>query len=201
MSEIRVGFDVDDVLYETARQSVGYFNEVFGLNLTLEDMYRRPTVESNGSDDLNVLLQRVNRFIIERGLELPVMEDAVKITQALADKGMQLYAITGRSPETEDVTRQALTRDFGDIFKNVMFTSHLDEERRTSKGDICRELDLTAFIEDLPAHVRDILGKSGTTTALLFGDYPWNSLTEDSDIIRCPTWADVEREVDQVASR
>lgn len=196
MSEIVVAIDADDVLYETAPASVAFFNDRYGNALTLDDMFKTPTVEKYGTDDMRIIMARVTEFTLAMADELPVIDGARQGVQGLLNIGCQLHLVTGRSRATREMTECAIERDFPGCFASMEFTDSLNPEEKRTKQQVCEQLGARAIVDDLIIPSLPV-----STTGIVFGDYPWNQGSElPKGDVRCVDWTAVEREIERIAN-
>lgn len=196
---LRIGVDIDDVLFQSAQRSIDLYNRAHGTGLTLEDWYTENTDlaywrESWGSDDREVLVSRVvgtNASDDFRSVE--VIDGALNELQKLKQRGHELFAVTGRPEAIRPQTIVLLDASYPGIFHNdtLFFVDHFEHDgTQASKADVARNLNLTHFIDDLPAHANAVAG-AGVRTVLFDPGYPWAKRPVDSSVTRLKSWEQI----------
>lgn len=210
MSEqvLRIGIDIDDVLFESARRSIEMYNKQYGTKLTLHDWYNfsDPKVWSKawGSDDMSVLVKRVVETFSDKAFEtVSPIKGAEPELRRLQEDGHQLFAITGRSESIRPQTMGLLDTSYPGIFHDdsLFFTDHFEHDGvRASKADVALSLDIDYFVEDLPDHA-NALARVGIGTILFDPGYPWNQTGVSSEVTRISTWSAIGAFLDDEVGR
>ncbi len=84
-----------------------------------------------------------------------------------------------------------LERHFKDMFEAVHFTGQFSHNGgQITKGEVCRELGVTFFVDDAPHHIDDVA--SVVENVLLFNT-PWNQNYEikSANVTRVNSWNEI----------
>lgn len=202
---LTIAFDCDDVLIPTAEAIVNNYNIRFGTRLSLDDLYKPASVESWGTADNDLAIERVNQFLrSDEHAQLTPFADAVVAVRGLAEVH-DLHIITGRASFLETVTRHMCDTYFTDCFKSIEHTNYIttstDTALKRTKGEVAAALGADLLVDDHIAHASNVI-EAGVESVLVFGDYPWNRLnTLPSGMVRCENWNTVVREIARYAAR
>lgn len=202
---LTIGVDCDDVLISTAEAIVNNYNSRFDTQLTLADMYRPARLESWGTADQDMAIERVNEFLrSEEHASLAPDAEAVVAIRAIAEVH-DLHVITGRASFLELVTRHMLDTYFEGCFKSVAHTNYITVSTNTalrrSKGEVAAALGADLLVDDHIPHGTNVL-EAGVEGVLVFGNYPWNQYEElPPGMTRCENWDVVIREIARYAAR
>ncbi len=206
---LRIGVDIDDALFQSAHRSIELYNKAHGTDLSLEDWYdfsdKATWATKWKSDDMSVLVNRVVGDMAGDAFNQGVLpiEGAKEQLHHLQSRGHQLFAVTGRSEAIRTQTLALLDTQYHGVFhKDTLFcVDHFEHDgRRASKADVALDLELTHFVEDLPAHANE-LARVGIATLLFDPGYPWNQKGVDKAVIRMPSWQEIGAFLDAEASR
>lgn len=210
MSEriLRIGIDIDDVLFHSAKRSIEMYNESYKTQLVLDDWYdfNDPEVWAKkwGNNDFPTLVQRVvTAMASDEFKTVEPIEGASQVLTHLKNEGHELFAVTGRSHSVRAQTAHILDKSYPGIFsdKTLSFVDHFEHDgTKTSKADVGLELGLTHFIEDLPEHA-NALARVGIRTCLLDLGYKWNQHGVDDAVTRFTSWAQIGEFLDAEATR
>lgn len=199
--------DCDDVLVPMAHTIIEHYNDTYGANVGLEHFYSSATLDTWGTDEDQIAIDRVGHYLRNNKYEfVNPFPEAVTAIEALAKhRKHRLNLVTGRSDFMEVVTRTMVDTHFKGCFENIVHTNMHESTdnigRYRSKGEVCRDLGAHVLIDDHIAHCDDVI-KTGTENAIIFGDYPWNRC----DILpkgmsRCIDWTTTIEEIDRIARR
>ena len=203
MRRLKIAIDIDDVLADNAEKFTAFSNQRFNTRLTTgdydEDWSKMWQV------DINVVRSRAKEFHDSDAMAFyDVKDKAIDVLSRFSDKH-DLLVITSRRVQVREVTHIWLSDHYPGIFHqdNVHFAGIWDkfddQSINQTKASLVNSLGVDVLIDDQPKHC--IGAASVGTKAILFGDYSWNrtaSLPED--IMRCRSWLDVERSIEQMAS-
>lgn len=179
---LRIGVDIDDVLFNSAVRSIEIYNQSFGTQVTLDDWYDfvDPSVYGPvwGTEDLPTIVKRVVGTLMDEAFSnVDPVEGAQKALAYLDQEGHKIFAITGRSENTRSQTKSLLDVHFPGLFtdETLFFVDHFEHEgKKVSKAEIGLQLGLTHFIEDLPSHANGLAGAGIKTVLLNTGNYKWS---------------------------
>lgn len=193
-----IAVDCDDVLMPTAERIVTAYNRDYGTHLQLEHFYSPATLDTWGTDNDQVAIERVGRFLRSSefaGLE-PYPEAILAIQKFAANH--ELHLVTGRPDYLEPVTRKTLDQYFPGCFMSVEHTSYYEGKNKRSKGEVCAKLNADVLVDDHIAHGMSVL-ESGLQAVIVFGQYAWNQGNILPGMTRCADWLFVESEIDRIA--
>lgn len=199
-----IAVDCDDVLLSTAEAIVANYNQRFGTQVTLKDMYKPATIETWGTDDDDIAIERVNEFLrSNEHASLRPTPSAIAGIKELAEYH-ELHLITGRADFLKDTTKSLLQTYFPDCFTSIEHTNYIlpstSKAVRRSKGDVCAEIGANILIDDHLVHGVAALD-ARLEKVIVFGEYPWNSEVELSEgMVRCKNWEAVTEELRSYAS-
>lgn len=181
---MKFGIDIDD----TIADGVGYFvpalNKHLGQNLKVKDVKGRLNTSYNVEQSI------IDDFFLRLGdkvfSELKPVPGALETINHLYDEGFEVYFITARPKEANEVTKQWLKK-YG--FKyNGLFHSE-------TKIEIAQELGIKLFVDDSPTIVES-MHKHGIKS--IFMDIPKNNhIATSKGIIRAKNWKEVTEHIHQ----
>jgi 5'(3')-deoxyribonucleotidase len=192
-----IAVDCDDVLIETTRFLVKDYNNKFSTNVTLGDAHK-PNNPDWGTDDNGLILDRLSEIQNSKEYaEIKPITEAINAIHRLV-KDNELHLITARDGSVEVATMAMLDKYFSGCFKSV---EHVGKAR--SKGEVCHQIKVDVLIDD---NIRNLLSALDygmpSGGAFHFGNYIWNQLDNPiEDVIECPNWGAVEREVQKIVER
>jgi uncharacterized HAD superfamily protein len=190
MAQLIVGLDLDDVLMDFNSALCLFHNARYGTSLKRADIASYHLEEIWGCSREEAI-RRIKEFYYssEHNEALPV-SGAVEVVQALQTE-VTFFVVTSRPNSVSIQTLQWVERHLAGLVREVYFTSHfMHEEGRTTKGEVCRKLEVSAFVDDAPFHVDEIA--SEVDKALLF-DTPWNQnhKPKSGNIKRVHSWSEI----------
>lgn len=200
MKKLRIGFDIDDVLVQTADALTGVHNAIYGTNLGRQHLYEHSaaTAEAWGVEDGPAINKRINEIVPldEWNDAAAPFEGAMEVLSQLKAEGCELFAVTGRPAFLREKTVSTLNKHYPGIFSDERL--HMTDiwgldgtpAKKITKLDIARELKLTHFVEDYLVHA-DVLGEGGITTLLFSDGYPWNQTGGHKSLIRINSWKEI----------
>lgn len=202
MRRLVIAIDCDDVLIPTAEAIINDYNDRFGTSLELKDMYQPATLQTWGTDDNDVAIERVYDFLrSDAHASIMPEPEAIFAIKELAGRH-ELHLVTGRASFLEELTRGMLEQYFGGCFKSIEHTNFIVSSTniatRRSKGDVCRAIGASLLIDDHVQHGHSVLDAE-LERVIVFGDYPWNRgepLVEG--MVRCNEWPAVLKEVERL---
>jgi 5'(3')-deoxyribonucleotidase len=195
-----IAIDCDDVLIATARHIIDDYNRKYGTRLNLGHMYKPASIETWGTDEDDVAIERVNEFL--RSDEHARLAPDPKAVIAIKQLALQheLHLITGRVNFLEAVTKNMLEEYFKDCFQSVEHTNYVipstSKAIRRSKGDVCIAIGADILIDDHLEHANNALATK-LKKVIVFGNYPWNQQEQlPEGMVRCVDWTAVIEEID-----
>lgn len=201
-----IAIDCDDVLMPTSQNIIKDYNERFGTKLTLHDMYKPARMETWGTGNDDVAIERVNGFLrSDKHAAIAPSEQSMRAVRQLAG-AHELHLVTGRADFLQDVTKRMLERYFKDCFTSIEHTNFIVSSTSTvarrSKGDVCASIGAQVLIDDHMGHGEEALRVGGVERVVLFGEYPWSSdRVLSPGMVRSLDWNDVIFEIESYANR
>jgi 5'(3')-deoxyribonucleotidase len=155
---MKIGIDLDDVVFEFARELLREYNSHHGTNYVFEDIFSYYFSEIFNKSSKEVELFMDNLFDKERVTTLPLCYLAKESIFSLAEKH-EIYFITSRRTNQEG-TIESLKLHFPEIPFNLIFSSnpYIWSIGKT-KGDLCLEHGIDIMIEDSKEHGEDCAKK------------------------------------------
>lgn len=200
----RIGFDMDDVLINTADCATSLYNDIYGTKLTRENWYDFDPITPWGAETLSEVVGRVTKLIeSEHSSKIQPIKDSQHVLHGLSNSGHSLFVITGRPESIRAQTMLILDRLFPGTFsyKTLFFTDHYNHDgRKCSKADIALDLRLTHYIDDQLEHAEAVLEK-GVKTILFSDNYKWNKLSANDNLNRLSSWQEIEEFFDEEQQR
>jgi uncharacterized HAD superfamily protein len=185
-----IAIDCDDVIIATSPYVVGKYNEAYGTQATLDDVY---------ADNLAVwqvasverLVARMEAFLdTDEFQQVAPFIEAITSIKRLA-KYHDLHIVTGRSSILTTATEVMLEQHFPDTFLSIEHAGLTGKTAR-NKGDVCVDIGADLLIDDHLYHAKQVAERG--IDVLLFGDYPWNQVkTLPNHITRAQNWAEIEK--------
>ncbi|KAF8528019.1 hypothetical protein BU17DRAFT_38778 [Hysterangium stoloniferum] len=175
--------DLDDVLSRTNEAAVKWHNNVYGTQLTLDDLHCELLLQAffGWGTPRETMVKAQIFYASTDFLQAEPVPGAQSALTALVNMGFRLAILTTRSIDLKDQTHAWLTMSFPGIFDSVYF-SGMEELRKEStnkqllsKGEMCRKLEASLLIDDAVENVLSCANcPAGQTPSLLFGSYEWN---------------------------
>lgn len=183
---MKIGIDLDDVVFEFARELLKEYNSAHETNFIFEDVFSYYFSEVFRTSGENVVNFMKKSFGEEKVKSLPLCELAKESIFALAEKH-EIYFITSRV--YREGTQESLDIHFSDISFNLIFSSNpYVESVGKTKGEICLEQGIDFMIEDSKEHGEDCACK-GIKTLLI--SKPWNIQANHENLIRVNNWGEI----------
>lgn len=197
---MKIAVDIDNVIASSAESFIAFSNQLFGTELTLDDY------SENRSAMWKVSQEESNRrgnILRDKAIQADYLpkEGAFETLKELRRK-YEIILVTSRPKAADELTSTWVQRYFRDVLDDsqIIHAGFWDEYDQANahlkhKGNIYRELKVDYVIDD---HLKHCLGAvEAGSSALLFGNYPWNSLLElPAGIIRVSDWEKVKEYFD-----
>lgn len=184
---MRIGIDLDDVVFEFVNELLKHFEEKYRKKISYEEIisYHFYNILGISKEDFEKLF--FNHFDKEKMENLDLCELAYESVNNLS-KEHDIFFITSRV--RKEGTLESLKKHFNHINFKLHFSSNpYAGTLGKNKGEICKELEIDFMIEDSKEHA-EICAKQGIKTFLL--DKPWNRYCEEHDkIIKVRDWSEV----------
>lgn len=170
MQRRTIAIDCDDVLADHAEDVVDWTNQRFGTNLTISD-YTDHWHLLWATDHAETEKLAHEYHATGRHTSFNHKPDSLEVLKELS-KCFDLVVVTARRKEIVKTSLEWIEHKYPGIFKDIRFVPIWEPYNLVSKADICREIDASYLIDDLPRHC-NIAAKVGIKS-LVFGDYNWN---------------------------
>jgi uncharacterized protein len=185
--------DLDDVLGETARMLMAVVESEFGKQVNYDDM---SAFDLRIACDLNDEEAEVVLKIAHEPNNLLGISPKAGAQSALrqwVEAGHQIVIVTGRPPETRDVSVEWLQQNdlpHHEILLVDKYGRYEVHHSQTTTLDELRKRSFSLAVEDAPSMATWLAETAGFTVALL--DCPWNrTLVSHPLIRRCSDWESV----------
>ncbi len=184
---MKIGIDLDDVVFEFARELLIEYNFHHGTHFTFEDIFSYYFSEVLKIAPEEVVSFMNSIFTEEKVTNLPLCDFARESINNLAEKH-EIYFITSRRYNQEG-TRESLEKHFSSLNFGLIFSSnpYVGSKGKT-KGEICLEQGIDFMIEDSKEHGEDCASK-GIKTLLIHK--PWNIQANHENLIRVNNWKEI----------
>lgn len=185
---MNLALDCDDVLAKFNLGLAPVYNQRYGTHHPPEDFVPDPAQWSVKLGP--VALPRLLELFLDEEyvMNIDTVEGAVAGVQELHSLGIPLYVITNRLSTPRNWTQAWLDKNFGAIFRDVLYGSFTNGSKLT-KGELCRQYNINLCVEDLPRNVEN-LQEHGIHALLL--DYHWNrEVPESSLVTRVKDWREI----------
>ena len=198
---LRIGFDFDDVLINTADCAVRLYNKRYNTQLNNDDWYDFRDLSIWGADSISGIAVRLIKVIYSEefnNIAKPIL-DSQKVLKELKSDGHSLFIITGRPKSALIQTKAILNEYYQSVFDNehVYFTDNFSiDGKKTTKDEIISTLNLNYFIDDDVEHV-NMVNKIGVRTILFDNNYAWNKIGVDKDIVKLSNWQSIKEFIDK----
>lgn len=202
MNKPIIAFDCDDVIVSTGLLLIKHYNQLHGTNVQPQDFYSKD-YEHVWQADPEIATRDLFAYLLtDAYANLAPMDGAVETLKKLSNN-FTLYIVTGRPVETEQATHEWIEKYLPNIFEEIIFTNFfkLSDSKGAlrTKADVCKELGAQWLIDDHLHHIRNVTEQG--ITGLLFGDLPWEKLSEPSAfIVEIKDWQELSSYFDQQLS-
>ncbi len=193
---MNLGFDLDEVIGQTAQMAFDHLNAVFQCDFTtdvLESFFFDENEFSKDPDEQKAVVDTLLYAVFDTDMMATVKPypGAVKILQKLKRHGHKIFIITKRHKKDIGMTIKWL-RSNQIPFDKVIVT-HFED-----KGIFANQLALDFFLDDLEDNLYEMYkAKAKWHKGLFLMTRPWNvnKLIDTSKINRVNGWDDVLRAV------
>jgi len=188
----RYGFDLDDVILNFMESFRVFHNENYGTSHELEDytdFHLENIIDNCTGEEMR---NRIDIFYnSHEHKNAEPIHGALEVLKKLSEK-YELIIITAKPEELREQTISWLDTHLPNIFSEVVFTNHFQGAgQKRSKGDVCLELGIEAFVDDA-IHNAENVASAGVPVLLL--DAPWNRKFEETEYIkRVHNWEEIEQ--------
>jgi len=184
---MKIGIDLDDVVFEFARELLIEYNSSHGTHFNFEDIFSYYFSKVFEVDSRYIESFMDDTFTEEKVTNLPLCDFAKDAITSLS-KEHEIYFITSRRHNQEG-TKESLDLHFSGIPFNLIFSSNpYSGTSGKTKGEICLEYGIDFMIEDSKEHGEDCANK-GIKTFLMHK--PWNIQASHENLIRVNNWKEI----------
>lgn len=176
MAKPIIAVDADDTLFDENTAVRLFHNQKYGTDHSAEDYLEQGVFLAFWSkiwdvDDVE-MNKRYEEFVaFKLKHNLPPLPHALETLKKLKEKYM-LLIVTARDERGVQMTHDALTEHYPDVFSGVHFVPLWGGEEKATKALICNEVGAEYLIDDSFEHCK-LAAESGVKS-LLFGHYGWN---------------------------
>ncbi len=189
---MNLGFDLDEVIGQTAQMAVDHMNEVFQCDFTTDiftSFYFGDNEFSDDADEQKAVVDTLTHAVFDRIMMSTVKPypGAVKILQTLKRQGHKIFIVTKRHKKNKDMTAAWLHRHKIPFDKLVV--TGLAE-----KGVFANKYKLDFFLDDLEDNLYEMYStKARWQKGLFLMTRPWNkdNYIDSTKITRINDWEDV----------
>jgi|TARA_Y100000310_G_C20652942_1_gene800463 hypothetical protein len=186
---MKIGIDIDDVLFEFITNLMVFYNGKHGTNFKKEDVF---------SFNLGKVWKKERKEVNEEVLDFfksnsfselrPIIGSQESIS--LLSKKNKLAIVTSRPEITKEQTSSWLEKFYPGSFSKIHFTNHfLEIGQKKSKADICLENGYDVLIEDNKDYALECAEKG--IKVFLF-NRPWNKdFTTHENITPVDSWEEI----------
>lgn len=185
---MKIGIDIDDVVFEFVRPFIGMFNSKYDGNVSFEEIYSYSLWEplKISKEDAELLLEELLSEDLILNMEFCFF--AKEVIRDLLENN-EINFVTSRV--YREGTLESLQKHFSDFELHFSSNPYLKSDGKT-KSEICLENGINVMIEDSPEHSLDC-AEAGIRVLLL--DKPWNKNCEHENIIRVGDWNEIKEKI------
>ncbi len=194
---MRIGIDIDDVLIDLNLALRSFHNDNYDTIIERKD-FKTFNLWGTWGGTREEAIEKVAKFYDSDYFKLAKPTGDIKKKINFLSRRHTLFIITSRHSKVVDFTKEWLMSHFGDIFQNIFFTNHFDEESGASKDEICVDNDIDLLIEDNKDWAMASALK-GVFVLLL--DAPWNQDVEHENIKRVYSWDEIVEEIERMEAK
>lgn len=186
---MNLGFDLDEVVGQTAQMAIDHMNDVFSCNFTKDILKSFYFNENDFSDDpdeqkavVDTLLSAV--FNPDMMAKVEPYPGAVKTIQKLKHQGHKIYIVTKRPTKDKEMTIDWLHKN-KIPYDGVALTQH------QGKGPVAVKFNLDFFVDDLEDNLYELYNaKARWRKGLFLMTRPWNvdKYIDTTKITRLDDW-------------
>jgi uncharacterized HAD superfamily protein len=196
--KLKIGVDIDDVLFPFNRGFINLVNKRFGTDYKVET-WSSPILEDETKFSKREIEDLLDEFSFSEEAKLvdPIF-GSVESIQKIKNSDYELHAITARPLYIENETRKWLERHFQAHFKNIhhLGRSHPGEEKQVKKGPLSKELEIDIFIED---SLRNSIDIAQYNIHVILLDKPWNQEENlPGNIHRVKDWNEILEKIEEL---
>jgi len=196
-----IAIDVDEVLADSAAQFIGFSNDQWGTNLTVDD-YQEHWAETWQVDHAETARRSQQWDASGEVIRSNRKPGALTVLPYLAER-FQLCVTTSRPTAVRADTIHWLEKHFPNTFDAVHFAGIFDDRTlegdmyTMTKADLYQQIGAEYIIDDQLKHC--VGAAEAGIQAILFGNYRWNQKDGlPAGITRAEDWAAVKAYFDRV---
>lgn len=172
-----ITFDCDEVLAELSRYMLEHHDNTFlWVPLTWDEIVHYhfeniPKIQATGAnfhEGKKVFDDILLNHSVEKVVPVIGMQD---IVWELKKKGHELYVVTARWDDINQVTLDWIEKHYPGMFSDVVFANHYND-KMVSKGEICRYLDSKLMFEDTIHNAESVAAEN---IPVIMPAKPWNT--------------------------
>ncbi len=194
-----IAVDVDDVLFPTNDVMRQFINDTFGTNHTEDDYKIAEEYKGYWEKVWGISHEEAEEryaAFVKSGVLLkgePIHGSIEIITEL--EKTYDFVVLSARHDDQVEVTHKWLLEHFPSTFKDVQFISGWYHGRKITKAEVCKQIGASYLIDDNVEHC--MVAQEQGVSALLFGDFGWNSHQKEADkLVRVRDWQAVKEYFD-----
>lgn len=195
MKHIKIGVDMDDILFDINPGIINYYNDRNKTSYSVEDVKGFYLEELFGcsKEEMAEIIKGFHSS--EHHSEASTVPGSKEGIENL--KKYDLVLISARHADERVSTEDWLHKHFPNIFSSVQLLGRLSgaEEMKVTKGVLARELGIKIFIEDSLSNAKDI-AEHGIPVILL--EKIWNQGELPPAIHRVKTWEEIVSKVEEL---
>lgn len=194
---MNIGFDLDEVIAQTAKMALDHLNDVFECEYEFEALRSFNFSENSFSDEKEeqdaavacLLWAIYDEKMLYR---IKPYKEAVKALTTLNHRGHKIFIVTKRANSLKSMTGEWLRVNDIPFYKLV----HTNDE---PKSKYTLKYNLDCFVDDLESNLLDLYkNQARWKKGLMLMTRPWNedNYIDRSKFIRVTNWADITRGID-----
>lgn len=187
---MKIGIDIDEVLAKLAPELTWFYNEKFNKNYDPANQ-KEYDLTKLWECSIEVANETVWQFYDSPKFEKIKTIQGAKTAVKKLLKQHEMIAITARPSHVEVKTRNWIEKHYPKVFREIYFTGHYftAEEKRVTKGDICKKLGIELMIDD---HFEYALDCSQKGINVLLMDAAWNrEVVLPGNVRRVKGWREI----------
>jgi 5'(3')-deoxyribonucleotidase len=183
-----IAIDIDDVLADHVEAFIEFSNRNYNTQFSVQDY--DDDWKSLWNVDRDEVERRASEFHSSENLAAFAVKDRAKLALKSLAARYDLYIVTARRQKLIDTTHEWISRHFPGTFQGVHFVPIWEPDNTVTKAEICRAINATYLIDDLPRHIN--IAATGGIKAILFGAYTWNmNEPVEKGVTLCKDWDSV----------
>jgi uncharacterized HAD superfamily protein len=179
---MRIGVDIDGVIFYFIKSFLPVVREEYGLELEENDFFTHDLFQV-----LGVPKEKASELIRKAILRDPVLIPKARESLSYLSQNHEIIILTARYPDLFEITKRQLAEK-GIPYDQIFCLSEGNKHQSN--------LDLDVVIED---NFEDAIGWIGKAGLVIVFDHPWNrSLNVEGLFKRVKSWEDIVRVIDEM---